>query len=146
MEVYCLSYNYTNNLIDGFVINTNQIINIINQANPQKAGGNDGISVAMLQLCKNEVAVPLRFIFQECLSSGMLPDCWKCANVQPVHKKTVVKTKKIIEPYHSYQFAGKLSKRLFLIKSILSWFRIIYNPRISRALGLEILLYTSCCP
>ena len=37
----------------------------------------------------------------------------------PSIKKTVVKTKKIIDPYHSYQFAGKFSKRLFLIKSFL---------------------------
>ena len=42
----------------------------------------------MLKLCASEVAIPLQIIFQDCINSGMFPDCWKYANVQPIHKKS----------------------------------------------------------
>ena len=64
-----------------------QIINIINNFSANKAHGYDGISVAMLKLCAPEVATPLQIIFQHCINSGTFPDCWKYANVQPIHKK-----------------------------------------------------------
>mgnify|MGYP001455559640 CR=1 FL=1 len=41
----------------------------------------------MLKLCATEVAIPLQIIFTDCISSGMFPNIWKCANVQPIHKK-----------------------------------------------------------
>ena len=64
-----------------------QIINIINNLSSNKAHGYDGISVSMLKLCAAEVASPLQIIFQDCINFGIFPDCWKYANVQPIHKK-----------------------------------------------------------
>ena len=72
-------------------VSKNLITNIINDLNTNKANGCDGISVAMLQLCAVEVATPLQIIFQDCLNSGMFPDSWKYANVQPVHKNLTAK-------------------------------------------------------
>ena len=53
-----------------------------------KAGGYDEISVRMLQLCPSEVALPFQIIFQKCINTGMFPDSWKYANIQPIHKKS----------------------------------------------------------
>ena len=41
----------------------------------------------MLKLCAVEIFTPLLLIFKKCISSGVFPDSWKDANVQPVHKK-----------------------------------------------------------
>ena len=68
-----------------------QIINIINNFSSNKAHGNDGISVSMLKLCAAEVAFPLQIIFQDCINIVIVLDCWKDANVQPIHKKITVK-------------------------------------------------------
>ena len=73
------------------IVNTDQIIEIIQKYSTKKAHGFDEISVAMLQLCTREDALPLRLIFQKCLSTDTFPVPWKCANVQPIHKKTTVK-------------------------------------------------------
>ena len=72
-------------------VNTDQIVDIIQKYSTKEAHGCDEISVAMLQLCATEVALPLSLIFRKCLSTGTLPDLWKRANVQPFHKKTTVK-------------------------------------------------------
>ena len=41
----------------------------------------------MLQLCPTEVNVPFSIIFTKCINTGMFPDSWKYANVQPIHRK-----------------------------------------------------------
>jgi hypothetical protein len=80
----------TNVSISHINVNTDQIVDIIQKYSTKKAHGCDEISVAMLQLCAIEVALPLSLIFQKCLSTGTFPDSWKCANVQPIHKKKTV--------------------------------------------------------
>ena len=40
----------------------------------------------MLKLCAAEVGIP-QMIFNDCINSGMFPDCWKYVNVHPIHKK-----------------------------------------------------------
>ena len=64
--------------------NEERIVEIIRSYSPAKAHGYDNIAVSMLQLCS---AYPLRMIFQKCIETGSFPDCWKKANVQPIHKK-----------------------------------------------------------
>ena len=69
-------------------VTTNDIINIINNLSSNKAINYDEISVSMLKLYAAEVVIPLQIIFQDCINSGMFPDCWKYANVQPIHIKS----------------------------------------------------------
>ena len=66
---------------------TDQIIKIINNINHNKAHGFDDISVKMIKLCPELIAIPLKIIFEKCIQQGTFPDTWKRANVQPVHKK-----------------------------------------------------------
>ena len=69
------------------IVNTDQIIEIIQKYSTKMAHGCDEISIAMLQLCAREVASPLSLIFQRRLSTGTFPVPWKCANIQPIDKK-----------------------------------------------------------
>ena len=41
----------------------------------------------MLKNCSQEIATPLRIIFQATLEQGRLPTDWKRANVTPIFKK-----------------------------------------------------------
>ena len=48
------------------------------------------------------VASPLQIIFQDCINFGIFPDCWKYANVQPIHKKIAVKLSAIIDLFRYF--------------------------------------------
>ena len=74
----------TDKSISHFDANTDQIVDIIQKYSTKKVQSCDEISVAMLQLCATEVALPLSLIFQKCLLTRTFPDLWKRANVQPI--------------------------------------------------------------
>ena len=79
--------HHTSSLLSDIKIEPDKIVEIILSLNIKKAHGCDGISMAMLKLCPDEISVPLSIIFQRCVDSGKFPDSWKLANVQPIHKK-----------------------------------------------------------
>ena len=45
------------------------------------------MSVRITKLCDDSLIYPLKCIFQGALLEGKYSDCWKKANVVPVHKK-----------------------------------------------------------
>ena len=106
----------TDDSLSYFEININQIINIINKFSPNKSHGHDRISVAMLQLCSSQVAIPLQMIFQSCISSGSFPDIWKYANVQPVHKKGHRQLKNNYRPISLLPICGKILEKIIFDK------------------------------
>ncbi len=73
--------------IDKFTASDDKILKIIRNLNPSKAHGWDNISVPMIKLFDDSLVLPLRLIFENCLSQGTFPDIWKRANIVPVHKK-----------------------------------------------------------
>ena len=84
--------------------NTQQIVNIIQKFCAKKANGCDEISVAMLQLCATELALPLSLIFQKCLSTGTFPDLWKRANVQPILKRKQPESQIKLQAYFTFTY------------------------------------------
>ena len=75
-----------------------EIVSIIRSLNSNKAHGWDGISIRMIKICDEIVALPLKIIFDTAIKSGCYPEKWKRANVVPVHKK---ETKNILKnQYH----------------------------------------------
>ena len=78
----------------------------------KKAGGYDGISVTMLQLCATEVAKPLKIIFEKCLNTGMFPDSWKYANVQSIHKNGNPQIKSNYRPISLLPICGKILEKI----------------------------------
>ena len=104
-------YN-TNASIYHINITINHIVGIINKMGSNKAGGYDEISVRMLQLCASEVASPLQIIFQKCINTGMFPDSWKYANIQPIHKKKDRQIKSNYRPISLLPICGKLLEKI----------------------------------
>ena len=74
-----------------FEISVDDIKDILKVLQVNKAHGPDNISVQMIQLCGDDICVPLRIIFRNILETGIFPAQWKEANVTPVHKKRISK-------------------------------------------------------
>ena len=55
--------------------------------NPNKAVGPDGIPGKILKLCAKELAPILTTLFQASLNQGIIPKDWKEANITPIFKK-----------------------------------------------------------
>ena len=54
---------------------------------PCKASGHDDMSNRLLKECATGLAEPLCHIFNLSISSGVYPQCWKKAVIQPVYKR-----------------------------------------------------------
>ena len=78
---------YTDKNIDNISIESDEIISLIRNLNPNKATGSEGISGQMLLFCDNSVVLPLRVIFQNIIGTSTYPDMWKLANVTQSTKK-----------------------------------------------------------
>ena len=102
----------TTTLINDFVISDEKILNIIRSLNPNKAHGWDEISVRMIKLRDVALVPPLKKIFANCLSCGVFPAIWKCANVVPVHKKNKKNVKGNYRPISLLPIFGKILEKL----------------------------------
>ena len=60
---------------------------IIKTIDAKKGHGWDNISIKMIQICGDPIALPLMFVFETTLKEKKFPDIWKKANVVSVHKK-----------------------------------------------------------
>ena len=83
--------SYLNYKTDNYLSNVNfsidDIAKILQSLDPNKAHGQDKISIQMLQLCVNSICKPLELIFQQAMESSSFPSEWKKENVVPIHKK-----------------------------------------------------------
>ena len=102
----------TNERLSNISFGTDKIVDIINKLNSKKAHGFDGISIAMMKLCPNEVALPLSLIFKKCTECGFFPTKWKMANVQPVHKKNSRQTKSNYRPISLLPICSKIFEKI----------------------------------
>ena len=66
----------------------------------------------MLKLCAAEVSTLLQIIFNDCINFGMFPDCWKYANVQPIHKKENRQIKNNYRPISLLPICGKILEKI----------------------------------
>ena len=65
----------------------NDVFHALTGLNPRKAYGPDGVPPIVLRNCASMLAPCLVKLFQLCLSTSILPSCWKFAYIQPVPKK-----------------------------------------------------------
>ena len=93
-------------------IDASKIISIINKLNAKKAHGHDDIAISMLKIAKDEVALPLKIIFEKCLLTGKYPSLWKKANVQPVHKKSSRQDKQNYRPISLLPIFSKIFEKI----------------------------------
>ena len=64
---------------------TEDILQIINNLDSNKAHGHNEISTTMLKICGSFICRHLQIIYKSCLDKGKFPQEWKKANVVPVH-------------------------------------------------------------
>ena len=77
----------TENSLYSLKFSTENILQIINKLDSNKAHGHDEISIRMFKIYGSSVRRPSQIIYKYCLNRGKFPQEWKKANVIPVHKK-----------------------------------------------------------
>ena len=95
---------------------SNDIFDIIQQSDSNKAHSHDMISIPMLNICGKSICKPLVLILNEFISNGVFPSEWKKGNVVPIHKKI---DRKCLENYRSFSLlliCSKILERLIFNK------------------------------
>ena len=93
-------------------LNHNDISSIIKNLDSNKAHGCDNISIKMIQICGESIALPLKLLFETALKEKKFPDIWKLANVVPVHKKEEKKLLKNYRPISLLPIFSKIFERV----------------------------------
>ena len=84
-----------------------QILDILNQLQSNKATGPDGIGNFILQATAVSISNPLCKLFNYCLTKQTFPEIWKLAYVTPVHKKN---EKMFCQNYRPISLLNNISK------------------------------------
>lgn len=95
------------------------------------APGPDGITVQFLQTMEDQVAYPLTLLFRKSLSTGHVPNDWKCANVTPIYKKGTKRDPGNYRPVSLTSIACKMMESILkeVILSHLEGNRLISNSQ-----------------
>ena len=117
------SSKHTNNTLDAIVYSKEDICiyKKIKNLDPNKAHGNDKISIRMTKLCGISISKPLAIIFQNCLRSGKFLSKWKKANVVSTFKKGDKQCIKIFRQVSLLPVCGKVFEWL-LYNNMFSFF------------------------
>ena len=102
----------TNESIDNIVVTTQEIIDVLQILNPNKASGPDVISHKMLKICPEKIAIPLRIIFNKSLQQCKYPSSWKIANVMAIFKKGDTSQPSNYRPISLISCLGKVMERV----------------------------------
>ena len=98
---------------DGFpvfdlkTVHESDIIKAIKKAKPKRSTGIDGISMQVLKMSANIIAIPLARLFNISINKGEFPSRWKTAVVSPILKKGSPKSK---ENYRPVALLSSMSK------------------------------------
>ena len=99
-------------LLTDFSISDEKILNIVRSLNTNKAHGWDDISVRMIKICDDTLLLPLRLIFESCMTEGVFPLVWKQAYVVPIHMKNSKSLKSNYHPLSLLQIFGIVLEKL----------------------------------
>ena len=78
------------------VIYSYHVCKKLQKLNPHKAMGPDNIPPCLLKEFAYELAEPTADLFNLSLSSGIVPDTWKCANIIPISIRKNYPKRKVI--------------------------------------------------
>ena len=98
----------TNNIIHEIHITENEIIDVIQIIDPNKATGPDKISHKMLKISPEKIAKPLLIIFNKSLQQSKYPSNWKSAHVIAIFKKGDTSLPSNYRPISLISCVGKL--------------------------------------
>ena len=103
---------FTNMKINRVTVESEEIVSLIRNINPNKATGSGGISGQMLLLCDDSIGIPLQIIFNNILTTSVYPDIWKIANVTPIFKKGDKQLIKNYRPISLLPISGKIIEKI----------------------------------
>ena len=63
------------------------ILNRLRKLKTDKSAGPDGLRPGILQRCAEQLAGPVKILYDRSFSSGVVPPDWKQANVTAIYKK-----------------------------------------------------------
>ena len=95
-------------------VSASQIAATLKKLPSNKSPGPDGILPNILNKIAPEIAHPLCSLLSASLSTGQLPDDWRCANIRPVYKKG---DKSLVTNYRTVALTSVLCKVLERIVS-----------------------------
>ena len=78
---------FTEKRLSTIEFSSNNIFDIIEQLDRNKAHSRDMISIRMLKICGKSICRPLELIYNECISNGVFLSEWKKRDPVPIHKK-----------------------------------------------------------
>ena len=64
-----------------------EVTKLLKEPKPRKSPGPDGIHPLILKNCADTLAISICKIINLSFSLGKIPDCWKQADIIPLHKK-----------------------------------------------------------
>ena len=102
----------TDNSLYSVKFSTENILQIINKLDSNKAHGHIEFSIRMLKICGFSICRSLQIIYKSCLDKGKFPLEWKNANVAPVHKKNDKQLVKNYCPVSLLPMCGKIFERI----------------------------------
>ena len=91
-----------------------EIIKIIEQFDPNKSAGYDGIGNFIIKRVSNEIAEPLAMIFNLSITTGVVPGKLKMAKVIPIYKKDDAEVFSNYRPVSVLPCMSKILERLVL--------------------------------
>ena len=75
-----------------------EVTKLLKELKPRKSPGSDGIHPLILKNCADTLAISVCKIFNLSFSLGKVPDCWKQADIIPLHKKSAKNNRKNYRP------------------------------------------------
>ena len=103
----------THSSLHTIIINQKLILDIITNLKVNTAHGPDNISGRMIELCGENITLPLSII---CINTGIFPTLWKYANITPVHKKDSKSTIKHYRPISLVPHFANIFERILFLK------------------------------
>ena len=72
----------------------------------------DDISLRMIKISDDALALPLIPIFENCIQNGIFLGIWKMTNIVPVHKKNSKNLKKNYRPISLLPIFGNILEKI----------------------------------
>ena len=102
---------FTNASLSSISFNNQDILEIINSSNINKAHGYDDISRRLLKILCTSIVKPLSIIFKSSLQNGSFPNNWKKSNVS-IDKKVDKQLLQNYQPVSLLPICGKTLERI----------------------------------
>ena len=102
----------TNNSLSTVNCTENEIENLTNVLNINKASGDEGISHKMLKGVSKSISKPFSILMNRSFNEGIFPEAWKVANVLPIFKKGDKSLPSNFRPVALLSCLGKLQERI----------------------------------